>query len=86
MVNLIREARLFRPLLCAASAINLRVITTMISSEARAALTSQLFPALQSDIRQRAVFAERILAGRLVRELAPDSATMNVVSGLLESC
>ncbi|HFT6707378.1 TPA: ParA family partition ATPase, partial [Pseudomonas aeruginosa] len=44
MVNLIREAQVFRPTLRAAFAINRRVSTTVIGREARGALADQPLP------------------------------------------
>ncbi len=84
MVNLIREAQVFRPQMRAAFAINRRVSTTVIGREARAALADQPVPALHSEVRQRIVFAESVAAGRLARELAPDSAAAREVSNLVD--
>lgn len=84
MVNLIREAQVFRPTLRAAFAINRRVSTTVIGREARGALADQPLPALQAEVRQRIVFAESVAAGRLARELTPDSAAAREVSSLVD--
>ncbi len=84
MVNLIREAQVFRPTLRAAFAINRRVSTTVIGQEARGALADQPLPALQAEVCQRLVFAESVAAGRLARELAPDSAAAREVSSLVD--
>jgi chromosome partitioning protein len=84
MVNLIREAQVFRPMLRAAFAINRRVSTTVIGREARSALAEQPLPALQAEIRQRIVFAESVAAGSLACELAPDSAAAREVSNLVD--
>jgi chromosome partitioning protein len=84
MVNLIREAQVFRPTLRAAFAINRRVSTTVIGREARSALADQQLPALQAEIRQRIVFAESVAAGRLACELAPDSVAASEVSNLVD--
>ncbi|WP_439861802.1 ParA family partition ATPase [Pseudomonas sp. MBLB4136] len=84
MVNLIREAQLFRPTLQAAFAINRRVSTTVIGREARGALADQPLPALQAEVRQRIVFAESVAAGRLACELAPDSVAAREVSHLVD--
>ncbi len=48
MVNLIREAQVFRPTLPAVLAINRRIRTTVIGHEARGALVDQPLPALQA--------------------------------------
>lgn len=84
MVNLIREAQVFKPSMRAAFAINRRVSTTIIGREARTALADQPLPALLSEVRQRIVFAESVAAGRLARELAPDSAAAREVSNLVD--
>ena len=80
MVNLIREAQLFSPLLCAAFAINRRVSTTVIGREARGVLADQPLPALQAESRQRIAFTESVAAGRLAREQTPDSAILRARS------
>ncbi|HCG0885744.1 ParA family partition ATPase [Pseudomonas aeruginosa] len=84
MVNLIRKAQVFRPILRAAFAINRRVSTTVIDREARGALADQPLPTLQTEVRQRIVFAESVATGRLARELAPDSAAAREVSSLVD--
>ncbi|OHC21969.1 MAG: ATPase [Pseudomonadales bacterium RIFCSPHIGHO2_02_FULL_60_43] len=84
MVNLIREAQVFRPQLRAAFAINRRLSTTVIGREARSALSDQHLPALQAEVRQRIVFAESVAAGRLACELAPDSAAAREVSSQVD--
>lgn len=84
MVNLTREAQVFRPTLRAAFAINRHVSTTVIDREARAALADQTLLALQAEVRQRIVFAESVAAGRLARELAPDRAAARKVSSLVD--
>jgi chromosome partitioning protein len=84
MVALIREAQVFRPALHAAFVINRRVSTTVIGREARSALAEQPLPSLQSEIRQRIVFADSVAAGQLVRELAPDSAAAREVTALTD--
>jgi chromosome partitioning protein len=84
MVDLIREAQVFRPALRAAFAINRRVSTTVIGREAREALADQPLPALRAEVRQRIVFAECAAAGRLVHELIPDGAAAREISSLVD--
>jgi chromosome partitioning protein len=84
MVSLIQEAQVFRPSLRAAFAINRRVSTTLIGREARQALAEQPLPALRSEVRQRIIFADSAAAGRLARELSPDSAAAREVSSLVD--
>lgn len=84
MVALIREAQVFRPALRAAFVINRRVSTTVIGREARSALAEQPLPSLQSEIRQRIVFADSVAAGQLARELAPDSTAAREITALTD--
>ncbi|VDK92336.1 ParA family partition ATPase [Pseudomonas aeruginosa] len=84
MVNLIREAQVFRPTLRAAFAINRRVSTTVIGREARGVLADQPLPALQAEVCQRIAFTESEATGRMARELAPDSAAAREVSSLVD--
>jgi chromosome partitioning protein len=84
MVALIREAQVFRPVLRAAFVINRRVSTTVIGREARSALAEQPLPSLQSEIRQRIVFADSVAAGQLARELAPDSTAAREITALTD--
>src|SRR3989344_5012051 len=84
MVALIREAQVFRPTLRAAFVINRRVSTTVIGHEARNSLADQPVPALRAEIRQRIVFADSVAAGRLARELVPDSAAAREITALVD--
>lgn len=84
MVALIREALVFRPVLRAAFVINRRVSTTVIGREARNSLADQPVPALRAEIRQRIVFADSVAAGRLARELVPDSAAAREITALVD--
>ena len=82
MVSLISEARVFRPALRAASVVNRRVARTIIGREARQALADQALPALAAEVRQRIIFADSVAAGRLARELAPDSIAAREIAEL----
>ena len=84
MVALVREAQVFRPQLMAAFAINRRVSTTVIGREARQALVEQPLPALRAEVRQRIVFADSVAAGRLAREIAPDSLAAREITALVD--
>jgi chromosome partitioning protein len=83
MVALIREAQVFRPALRAAFVINRRVVRTVIGREARSALAEQPLPAMQTEIRQRIVFADSVAAGQLACELAPDSTAAREIAALV---
>jgi len=85
MVQLIAEARVFRPQLRAAFVINRRVVGTVIGREARAALAGQPFAALQAEVSQRIVFADSVAAGRLAGEAAPKCAAAREIAALAEA-
>ncbi len=85
MVQLVVEARVFRPQLRAAFVINRRVVGTVIGREARAALADQPFAALQAEVSQRIVFADSVAAGRLACEVAPYCAAAREISALAQS-
>jgi len=85
MVQLVVEARVFRPQLRAAFVINRRVVGTVIGREARAALADQPFAALQAEVSQRIVFADSVAAGRLACEVAPKGAAAREISALAQS-
>jgi chromosome partitioning protein len=73
MVDLVREARVFRPRLRVAFVVNRRVVGTVIGREARGALAYHGIETLQAEVRQRIVFAESAVYGRLVAECHPKS-------------
>jgi chromosome partitioning protein len=82
MVALISEARVFKPSLRAAFVVNRRVARTIIGREARQALADQALPALGGEVRQRSTFSECVVAGRLARELDPDSIAAREIAEL----
>jgi chromosome partitioning protein len=82
MIELIAEARVFRPELRAAFVINRRVAGTVIGREARGALNDKRIPALTSEIHQRIAFAESVAAGRLVGELEPGGTAAREIAAL----
>lgn len=85
MVQLIEEARMFRPQLRAAFVINRRVVGTVIGREARQALADQPFAALRAEVSQRIVFADSVAAGRLVWEAAPQCAAAREIAALAQA-
>jgi chromosome partitioning protein len=74
----------FRPGLRAAFVINRRVGSTVIGREARSALADQPLPALQSEVRQRIVFADSVATGQLVRERDADSLAAGEIAALTD--
>lgn len=82
MVQLVTEARVFRPQLRAAFVINRRVVGTVIGRDAREALADQPFEALHSDVSQRIAFADSVAAGKLACEVAPGSRAAREIAAL----
>lgn len=85
MVQLVAEARVFRPALRAAFVINRRVVGTVIGREARSALADQPFAALNAEVCQRIVFADSVAAGRLAREVAHQGAAAREIAALAQA-
>ncbi|VTU37724.1 Sporulation initiation inhibitor protein soj [Variovorax sp. PBS-H4] len=85
MVQLVIEARVFRPALRAAFVINRRVVGTVIGREARTALADQPFAALNAEISQRIVFADSVAAGRLAGETAPKCVAAREIAALAQA-
>lgn len=82
MVQLVTEARVFRPQLQAAFVINRRVVGTVIGREVRKALADQPFDAARSDVSQRIAFADSVAAGKLACEVAPGSRAAREIAAL----
>ena len=73
-VQLVREARQYRPQIRAAFLINRRIAKTAIGRDAASALTQfEDVPVLPMSIGQRVVFAESAAKGLSVLEAAPNS-------------
>jgi chromosome partitioning protein len=84
MVDLVREASMFRPRLRAAFVINRRVTGTVLGREARPSLQHQRVLPLDSEIFQRIIYAESVASGRLAYELDPASLAAREVSRLTD--
>ena len=82
MVQLVNEARLFRPQLRAAFVINRRVVGTVIGRDARNAIADQPFVTLREEVSQRIVFAESVAAGRLAYEVSARCAAAREIAAL----
>jgi chromosome partitioning protein len=85
MVQLVVEARVFRPQLRAAFVINRRVVGTVIGRDARSALADQPFTALNAEVSQRIVFADSVAAGRLACEVVPRCAASREIAALAQA-
>jgi chromosome partitioning protein len=85
MVQLVTEAKVFRPQLRAAFVINRRVVGTVIGREAREALADQPFEALHADVSQRIAFADSVAAGKLACEVAPGGRAAREIAALAQT-
>ena len=82
MLGLLREARIYRPPLAARFVLNRCAARTVIARETAEILADQDPPVLASRIGQRVAFAEAAQSGRLVFELAEQSAAAREVAAL----
>ena len=82
VLDLVREASLYKPSLCAFFVVTRRVVRSVIAREVRAAIDDLKVPALNASLAQRVVFAESAGAGLLAAELAPRSPTAREVEAV----
>ncbi len=82
MIQLIAEARVFRPSLRAAFVLSRRVVRTIIGRDSRAALNELYIKPLATEIHQRVGFAGAIAGGLLVSEAHPTSVAVQEISSL----
>jgi chromosome partitioning protein len=82
MLNLIREARIFRPELVARFVLNRCAARTIIARETGDALAEHDPPVLAARIGQRIAFADAARTGRLVFEVDTGSAAAREITAL----
>ena len=82
VLHLIREARIFRPELRARFVLNRCAARTIIARETAETLADHDPPVLASTVGQRVVFADAAQSGRLVFELAEQSAAAREIAAL----
>jgi len=82
MLNLIREARIFRPELIARFVLNRCAARTIIARETGDALAEHDPPVLAARIGQRVAFADAARTGRLVFEVDSGVAASNEITAL----
>jgi chromosome partitioning protein len=73
VVNLIREARVYKEGIRAAFAINRKIVNTAIGRDVVSALAAYDMPVLDAVLCQRVIFAESATQGRTVFETDPTS-------------
>lgn len=74
IVEMVREAQVFKPDLKAAFIINRKVVNTALGRDVRAALADYPLPVLKNTLSQRILFAESAASGKTVFETAPRHA------------
>jgi chromosome partitioning protein len=82
MLGLLREARIYRPDLAARFVLNRYATRTVIARETAQTLAEHDPPVLARTVGQRVVFADAAQSGRLVFELATQSAATREITAL----
>jgi chromosome partitioning protein len=82
MLDLLREARIYRPQLAARFVLNRCGARTVIAHETAETLADHDPPVLSSTVGQRVVFADAAQSGRLVFELAEQSPAAREIAAL----
>lgn len=84
IVDLIREASVFKENQKSAFVINRKIVNTAIGKEAATALAEYKLPVLNSHIGQRVAFAESASQGQTVLETEPGSLAAQEVEALID--
>ena len=84
VVKLIDEARIYKPALSSAFAINRKIVNTALGRDVREALATYKMPALDASISQRIAFAESAAQGLAVFEAEPDGPAAREIEALRE--
>jgi chromosome partitioning protein len=84
IVDLIHEARVYRPELQAAFAINRKIVNTALGRDVTDALADYPIPVLKTSICQRVILAESAAQGRTVMEAGPTSPAASEIRQLVE--
>ena len=83
IVNLIKEATIFKGKLKAAFVINRKIVNTAIGRDVTEALTGYEIPVLRSQLCQRVSFAESAATGKTVFETDPNGTAAKEVKALV---
>ena len=82
VLELVREAQVYRPGLKALFVVNRQVVRSIIGREVRAAIGELNMPVLAAGLAQRVVFAETAGNGQLSREIDVHGAAAREVAGV----
>ena len=81
IVDLLQEAKVFKPDLKSAFVINRKIVNTAIGRDVREALAGLEVPILDADVSQRVGFAEAVASGQTVLDTDPNgNAAREVIS------
>lgn len=81
-VRLVQEAQQFKDGLCAAFAINRKIVNTAIGRDVAAAFADAPFPVLSAAVSQRVIFAESAGQGLTACEVAPAGEAAREIADL----
>jgi chromosome partitioning protein len=84
IVDLLREARVFKEALAARFVINRKIVKTAIGRDVVEALSGYEIPIFSSHVCQRVSFAESAASGSAVSEVAPGGPASREVKALTE--
>lgn len=84
IVDLIREASVFKPALKAAFAINRKIVNTALGRDVVEALADYPLPVLETAICQRVALAESAAQGQTVLETAPDNPACKEIESMID--
>jgi chromosome partitioning protein len=84
IVDLIREATVFKESLKAVFVINRKIVNTAIGRDVVDALSEYQYPVLKSQVCQRVGFAESAANGQTVFEVEPTSTAAHEIEALVK--
>lgn len=84
IVDLLREAAVYKPILLAAFTINRKIANTALGRDVVEALAAYPLPVLPTPICQRIAFAESAARGQTVFETSPESSAGRELSALVD--
>ena len=82
IVDLIREALVYKPKLKSAFVINRKIVNTALGRDVSEALSDYPIPVMETAICQRVALAESAAQGETVYETAPDNPAANEITKL----
>ena len=84
VINLIKEASVFKEILKSVFVVNRKIANTAIGRDVNEALASYEIPVLRSQITQRVSFAESAATGQTVLETEPNGQASKEIKALVK--